>query len=68
MSNPERPRFSDIDAFGITHHRITSYNVCYTKLLRIEEVPPLNAGGGDQGIGCLERHADEANIDRNNFV
>ena len=33
---------------GPTHHRITSYNVCYTKLLRARAPLPhhLAAGGG----------------------
>ncbi len=29
----------------------------------VEEVPALDAGGGDQGVGRFERHADESDLD-----
>ena len=53
-------------------HRITSYNVCYTKLLRFDQIAEGAPAGSDKLIFTPWLYGERAPVDdhlvRNNFV
>ncbi len=48
---------------GLDALRLQDWDERVGRLGLVEEIPTLDAGSGDQGVGGLKRHADEADLD-----